>query len=54
MVTASQLRIWADTMRRWITRIDNVRTREQLGRGAAETKHLGVQKEPAERSLFSR
>jgi hypothetical protein len=51
MATARQLRIWANTMRQWITQVENVGLHEDLTRVAADMERLAAQKEPAERQL---
>jgi hypothetical protein len=52
MATAKELRIWANTMRQWITQVENPRLNEDLTRVAAEMERLAAQKEPAERQLI--
>jgi transposase-like protein len=52
MATAKELRIWANTMRQWITQVENIRLNEDLARVAAEMERLAAQKEPAERQLI--
>ncbi len=52
MATAKELRIWANTMRQWITEVENVRLNEDLARVAAEMERLAALKEPAERQLI--
>jgi transposase-like protein len=52
MATCKELRIWANTMRQWITQVENVRLNEDLARVAAEMERLAAQKEPAERQLI--
>jgi hypothetical protein len=52
MATAKALRIWANTMRQWITEVENVRLNEDLARVAAEMERLAALKEPAERQLI--
>jgi hypothetical protein len=51
MATAKELRVWADTMRQWATRINDLRTGEHLARAAAEVERLASQKEVADRQL---
>jgi hypothetical protein len=52
MATVKELRIWANTMRQWVTQVENVRLHEELTRVAAEMERLAAQKEPAERQLI--
>lgn len=49
MATAKQLRIWARTMRQWISEIDDVATSECLAEAAAAMERLADYKEPHER-----
>jgi len=52
MATAKELRIWANTVRQWITQVENGRLNEYLTRVAAEMERLAALKEPAERQLI--
>jgi len=51
MATAKQLRIWAKTLRQWISEIDDGPTSERLARAAAAMERLADHKEPDERQL---
>lgn len=51
MTTAKELRIWANTVRQWITKIEDTVTIERLARAAAEIERLADCKEVAERQL---
>lgn len=52
MTTAKQLRIWVNTMKEWLTKIDNAEVREHLARAAAEMERLADYKQAAERQLI--
>jgi len=51
MATAQQLRIWARTVRQWISEIEDAATSEQLAQAAAAMERLANHKEPDERQL---
>ena len=51
MATAKQLRIWARTLRQWISEIDDAKTSEQLAEAAVAMERLADHKEPHERQL---
>jgi hypothetical protein len=51
MATAKQLRLWAETMRQWISEIDDPVTSERLAQAAAAMERLAKHKEPDERQL---
>jgi hypothetical protein len=51
MATAKQLRIWAKTLRQWISEIDDAPTSERLDQAAAAMERLANHKEPDERQL---
>lgn len=51
MATAKELRIWARTMRQWISQIDDATTCERLTQAAAAMERLADHKEPDERQL---
>ena len=52
MTTAKELRIWANTVRQWITRIEDATTCERLAQAAAEMERLADYKQSAERQLI--
>jgi len=49
MTTAKELRLWANTAKRWVTEIDDAVTRERLALAIAEMERLADCKEVAER-----
>lgn len=51
MATAKELQIWANTVRLWITKIEDTATSERLAQAAAEMERLADCKEVAERQL---
>jgi hypothetical protein len=51
MTTAKELRIWSNSVRQWITKIEDTVTNECLARAAAEMERLAECKEVAERQL---
>jgi hypothetical protein len=51
MATAKQLRIWANTVKQWISEIDDAGTSERLAQAATAMERLADHKEPDERQL---
>lgn len=51
MATAKELRIWAATVRQWMTKIDNPRAIECAAALAAEMDNLAARKEVSDRQL---
>ena len=51
MTTAKELRIWANAVRQWITKIGDKATSERLAQATAEMERLAVHKQAAERQL---
>jgi len=52
MATAKELRVWIETIRRWIPQIEDSKTSEHLSRAATEMEKLAEQKQAAERQLI--
>jgi hypothetical protein len=51
MTTAKELRIWANTLKQWINKIDDTTTRERLAQAAEDMERLAERKQAAERQL---
>jgi len=51
MATAKQLRLWAETVRQWMSEIDDATTSERLAQAAAAMERLADHKEPDERQF---
>ena len=51
MATAKELRIWANTVRQWITEIEDAATSALLAEAAAKMERLADHKESDERQL---
>ena len=51
MTTAKELRIWANTLKQWINKIDDTTTRERLAQAVEDMERLAERKQAAERQL---
>jgi hypothetical protein len=51
MATSNELWVWATTLRKWASSVDNTKVRERMIQLAAELEKLAQSKEVSERQL---